>query len=111
MKCPACSAEFRLTWRRYLTAPSGHFPCPGCQRPLVGRHRWWYWPLLVLGCCACGVPCAILVGIHFGRAAALGAWIVGGLISGMPFDKYLENRFTALVAQPGRSGNRKCENP
>jgi hypothetical protein len=67
--------------------------------------------LLVLGCCAFGIPCAVLVGIHFGLAAGLGAWIVGGLISGLPFDKFLESRFAILVVQPDRPGNTNSAKP
>jgi hypothetical protein len=99
MKCPGCSADFPLTWRRYLTAPFGKFPCPCCKAGLAGRHHWWYWPLLVLGCCIFGVPFAYVAGTHFGWQSGIAAWIVGGLISGIPFDKYLESRFAILIVQ------------
>jgi len=105
MKCPACSAEFPLTWRRYLTAPLGRFPCPCCKKPLAGKHRWYYWPLMVLGCCVCGVPFAYLAGTRFGLVAGTGAGIVGGLISGIPFDNYLESRFTILVVRQDGAAN------
>lgn len=62
--------------------------------------------MLALGCCVCGVPCAYLIGIRLGPAAGLGAWIVGGVISGIPFDKYLESRFAILVVRPNRSGDK-----
>jgi hypothetical protein len=106
MKCPACSADFPLTWRRYFTAPLGRFPCPSCQKPLAGKHRWWYWPLMVLGCCVGGALFGYLAGTRFGLVAGTGAAIVGGLISGILFDKYLESRFTILVVRPDRSGDK-----
>ena len=99
MKCPGCSANFPLTWRRYVTAPSGKYRCPVCGASLRIQHQWWHRPLLSLGCCAFGVPAALIVGSYFGSWAGKGAWILGGLISGIPFDKFLESRYAILHVQ------------
>ena len=103
MKCPKCSADFPLTWRLYLKAPFGKFPYPCCKTALAGKHRWWYWPLMALGCCAFGVPFAYIAGTRFGWQVGLVAWVIGCLLSGMPFDKYLENRFAILTVRQDRS--------
>lgn len=99
MKCPECSTEFALTWRRYFTAPAGKFSCPACGITLKGKHRWWYWPLMVLGCFALGVPVACIVAKLFGFWAGVGGWMAGAFISGLPVDRFLEDRFSILQAQ------------
>lgn len=96
MKCPKCSAEFPLTWRRYFTAPLGRFPCPVCGTALQGKHLWWYWPLMLLGCLALGVPLACIIALRFGLRAGVIGWAAGAMISGFPVDKFLESRFTIL---------------
>ena len=57
---------------------------------------------MVLGCFAFGFPVACIVAIYFGWWAGIGGWIVGALISGIPFDKVLESRFAILHVQSGR---------
>jgi len=76
-----------------------------CGAALKGQHRWWYWPLMVLGCFAFGFPVACIVASYLGFGAGIGGWIVGGLISGIPFDKFLESRFSILHVQQGAAGD------
>ena len=102
MKCPGCSADCPLTWRHYVTM---RFPCPACGAALRRQHHRWYWPLMLLGCCAFGVPAAFIVGSYFGSWAGIGGWLVGGAISGIPFDKFLESRYSILHVQEGAAAN------
>jgi hypothetical protein len=76
-----------------------------CGAALKSQHHWWYWPLMVLGCFAFGVPVACIVANYFGWWAGIGGWIAGALISGVPFDKFLESRFSILHVQQGAAGN------
>ena len=95
MKCPQCNGEFPLTWARYFKAPLGRFSCPFCGAKLIGKHVWFYWPLLVLGCCVLGVPLAYLVGSHFGEIGGIAGWCLGAML-GIPIDRYLEGRFSII---------------
>jgi hypothetical protein len=70
--------------------------CPLCQTKLVGRHRWFYWPLLVLGCLVLGIPLAYLGDKSYGLVGGIAGLVAGGLIVGLPFDKYLESDFGIL---------------
>ena len=102
MKCPRCSNAFPLTWERYFKAPFGRFPCPSCGARLVGRHTWFYWPLVVLGCCALALPLGYLAGKHFGLFGCITGLVLGGLLSGIPIDRFLESRFLIIkVQKPG----------
>lgn len=96
MKCPQCNGDFLLTWKRYVKAPFGRFPCPLCHTGLIGKHHWFYWPLLFLGCCFAGIPLAYLGGMKYGFTGTLYGWIIGAVLSGVPFDKYLESKFSIL---------------
>lgn len=88
MRCPQCNNDFALTWMRYIKAPFGRFVCPSCRTPLKGKHRWFYFPMAVLGVCILGVPFGLLFGIP--------GWIVGASLSGFPFDLMLEKKFLTL---------------
>ena len=96
MKCPQCSAEFRLTWPIYIKAPFGKFTCPSCGTALAAAHHWWYWPLITLGCYALPIPAGILVANHSGFAAGVVVAGIGVAAVGLPFDKFLESRFAIL---------------
>ncbi len=96
MKCPQCDNDFSLAWRQYIKAPLGRMSCPSCHAKLVATHRWFYWPLMILGCCILGIPLAIL-GAHYGVPGALTGWFIGALGVGVPFDRFLENRFSVLM--------------
>ena len=95
MKCPQCDNDFPLTWKRYIKAPFGRMSCPSCHVKLVTTHRWCYWPLMILGCCILGIPLAIL-GANYGVAGVLTGWFIGALGVGIPFDRFLERRFSVL---------------
>jgi hypothetical protein len=111
MKCPYCSGDFLLTWERYGKAPFGRLMCPLCHTRLAGKHHWFYWPLMLLGCCTAGIPLAYLGIAKYGFTGGLAGWIIGAMLSGIPFDKYLENKFSVLEVSnressrmPGGSG-------
>lgn len=92
MKCSNCNHVFPLTWKRYFRAPFGRLRCPSCSAKLVGRHRWFYWPLVAFGACIGGFPLAYLCSSRVEHGAFMG-WIVGSILSGIPIDKYLESKF------------------
>jgi hypothetical protein len=77
-------------------APSGRFLCPSCGVRLVGKHRWFYWPLLVVGCCIMGGPLSLAGAYLCGLTGALIGGTTGCIMSGIPFDRYLEERFSVL---------------
>ncbi len=95
MKCPQCDNDFLLTWKRYIKAPLGRVSCPSCYAKLVVTHRWFYWPLMILGCCILSIPLAIF-GARYGVAGALTGWAIGAFVVGIPFDRFLEIRFSVL---------------
>lgn len=96
MTCPECNQDFTLTWSLYARAPLGRLRCPLCATGLVGRHRWFYWPLTVLGCTSLALPLGIVGARVIDHHGALVGWIIGGLTLGIPVDRYLEGRFTVL---------------
>lgn len=97
MKCPRCDETIVVTWGRYFKAPSGRFTCPACEAGLKGRHKWFYWPLLLVGCCVMGAPMAMLGHLYFKIPGAVSGWLIGAVVVGLPFDKYLENRIGVLA--------------
>ena len=88
MKCPQCTGNFPLTWRRYFGAPFGRMTCPLCKTKLIGKHRWFYWPLMLLGCWVLIVPLGMLGGAIYGPAGALTGCIVGAAVVTL-FDRFL----------------------
>ena len=105
MKCPQCDNEFLFTWKRYINAPLGRMSCPSCHAKLVCTHRWFYWPLLILGCCVLGIPLAIW-GAKYGVAGAMTGWLIGASCVGVPFDRFLEIRFSVLRMREDESSNK-----
>jgi len=51
---------------------------------------------MILGCCILGVPLTIL-GASYGVAGSLAGWFIGAFAFGIPFDKFLEIRFSVLT--------------
>jgi hypothetical protein len=92
MKCPKCNQDFEWTWQRYIKAPWGRFPCPHCHTRLIGKHRRLYWLLLILFAVIILIPINIIHNHVYGIVC----WIILILLVGLPFDKYLDNRFIEL---------------
>ncbi len=105
MKCPQCNSNFRLTWQRYTRASFGRMSCPLCQAKLFSKHRWFYWPLVVLGCCALGTPLAYLGGRRYALVGGLAGWVAGAIVIGVPFDWFLESKFSVLRIRDVKSSN------
>lgn len=80
--------------------------CPLCHTRLVGKHRWFYWPLVILGCCVMGIPLAFLGSAKYDLAGALTGWIIGALAVGIPFDKFLERKFSVLEVREEKTSNK-----
>ncbi|HUL29949.1 MAG TPA: hypothetical protein VLZ03_05790 [Thermodesulfobacteriota bacterium] len=105
MKCPQCDHDILLTWKRYTKTPLGRMSCPSCHAKLVCTHRWFYWPLMILGCCILGVPLAIL-GAKYGVTGAMVGWFIGAFGFGIPFDRFLEMRFSVLTIRRDETSNK-----
>ena len=83
--------------------------CPLCHAKLIGTHRWFYLPLMFLGCCVLGIPLALLAGAKYDGAGYLMGWIIGGFALGIPFDRFLEIRFSVLKAREKNKSNPTSE--
>jgi hypothetical protein len=44
----------------------------------------------------CGAPVGVFVGLFFGAAWGLGAFVLAGLIASTPIDRYLDERYRQL---------------
>jgi hypothetical protein len=82
--------------------------CPSCNAGLVIKHRWFYWPLMILGCCILSVPLAIL-GAKYGVAGAAMGFLIGAFGVGLPFDRFLENRFSVLRMRQDETSTKPTE--
>lgn len=97
MKCPECEESFPFTWARYMRAPLGRTSCPSCGARLVLKHRWFYWPAMVLGGALLCAPLAVLgYRLTGSMVVTMLAAGIGWLLSGVPADYYLEARFSLL---------------
>jgi len=94
MKCPQCNEEFKLSWKLYFKLPFW-FHCPNCKIKLKGKKPWFYFPLAMFGICILGIPGSIKFGIY--------GWIIGGALSGIPFDRMLENKLLTLKIKNTKS--------
>ena len=96
MKCPYCNHEFPLTWARYLGAPAGRHVCPDCRR--VSRFRWtaasWLRQLAMV--CAGAVPVGYIFYFWLGAFGDLLGVALGGLLVGLPLDKFYDGNFRKL---------------
>lgn len=96
MKCPHCHHEFRLTWKRYLWTRAGHHECPQCHQ--LSRFRFTYlyflalFPAFGLG----GFPAGFLFLILFGQNIGFIGFLLGGLLTVLPIDKFIDDRFRPL---------------
>jgi len=93
MKCPECKNIIIVTWPLYFKNPFGPKYCPNCNVSISCHHRWFYWPLLFLSFLPGGIPLSILVSYIFGNEGIIIVFIIGGLTSALPIDKYLEQKF------------------
>ena len=92
MKCPSCNQEFKLTWQIYFKAPFGKLPCPNCHTRLIGKHRKFYWPVIILFAVIISIP----IFISHNHIYGIVCWISLVLLVGLPFDRFLESRFCIL---------------
>jgi len=60
---------------------------------------------MILGCCILGIPLAIL-GAKYGVAGILTGWLIGAFGVGIPFDRFLENRFSVLRMRQDKASNK-----
>jgi uncharacterized membrane protein len=97
MKCPHCSEEFVITWKRYFKAPFGKHTCPSCRKKskLIYTKKYIFYSLL---------PTALLaaiLSILFNDLSRVNGYYhlfaIGIiLIIAFPWDKYADNHFGKL---------------
>lgn len=96
MKCPNCNNEFPLTWKRYLSGPTGTHTCPTCRR----KSRLSFTRKYVL----CSVVPTGLIAVGFAVFfwfMTKGHWTsffyaVGASLVALPLDKYCDEAFRPL---------------
>ena len=97
MKCPECQNTFALTWIRYFRSPMGRLSCPNCGVQLALKHRWFYWPAMAFSGVVLCLPLAWLgYRLTDSIVVTMAAATIGWLISGLPADRWLEERFAVL---------------
>ena len=98
MRCPECEDSFPFTWVRYMRAPLGRTCCPFCDARLVLKHRWFYWPAMVLGgALVCAAFFALGNSLTGSIVVTMAFTFLGGLLCVLPADKYLETHFSVLM--------------
>jgi hypothetical protein len=77
--------------------------CPGCGERLALKHRWFYWPAMVFGGTVLCLPLAWLgYRLTDSIVVTMSAATIGWLISGLPTDRWLEDRFAILKSLDNR---------
>jgi len=59
----------------------------------------------MLGCCALALPLGYWAGKHFGLTGCITGLVLGGLLSGIPVDRFLENRFSIIKVKKNGQAN------
>ncbi|HUK83822.1 MAG TPA: hypothetical protein VLZ12_14460 [Verrucomicrobiae bacterium] len=104
--CPYCNQRIRLTWPLYLTQPGLKHKCPHCWKvsKLSGSVSPRLWAARTGAVLLGGVPLGI-IGHQFGFLRGLICFVVGGLLTGLPVDKYFDERFRQLIEIKGEEKN------
>jgi hypothetical protein len=63
---------------------------------------------MILGCCILGIPLAI-GGAKYGVAGVLTGWLIGAFGVGIPFDRFLEIKFSVLRMRQDETSNKPTE--
>jgi hypothetical protein len=75
----------------------GRMSCPSCGVRLAMKHRWFYWPAMVLSGIVLCVPLSLLAyRLTDSMVVTMLAATIGWILSGLPADKYLEANFAIL---------------
>lgn len=72
-------------------------PCPLCGARLRLKHCWFYWLFLALVTFGVSTPLTLFGVLRYGLLAGALMGILGGLVVGLPLDKYMESRFAIVV--------------
>jgi hypothetical protein len=96
MKCPYCNHEFPLTWKRYWLSPAGRHVCPGCHQPSRFRITAMSWLRNLIAIGIGGIPAGLILHFWLGGRWWFAGWILGGLLTGVPIDKFMDERFRKL---------------
>lgn len=111
LRCPGCSAGYRMTWPRYLKSWERR-ACDGCGTPVKVRKNAKYWGTLAIA--SCGLVLGVLavaltttIAMHGGNVYEAWArtldsgWLLPGLVVllvlGLVIDRVLETRYGELV--------------
>ena len=96
MKCPYCDHEFPLTWKRYWQSPTGRHECPSCHQRSRLRPTPGSWIRIFLGVSVGGIPAGWLMHLWFGRVGWIGGWLLGAFLTGVPLDRYFDDKVRRL---------------
>jgi hypothetical protein len=96
--CPYCQQQITLTWKRYLTEPGLKHKCPHCKRisRVDGTASFKLWTIRFCGVLLGAIPLAI-IGFQFGELANVIGFVIGGLATGLPIDKYCDEKYRQLL--------------
>jgi hypothetical protein len=103
--CPYCRERMQLTWKRYFAEPGLRHQCTYCGKVsrVDGALSPKLWALRSFGTLVGGLPVAI-IGSQFGRLPCLVGFILGSLATGIPIDKYLDERHRQLTGIEDEKG-------
>ena len=102
--CPYCQQPIALTWKRYFTEPALKHTCPHCGKisRVDGETSLKLWTARSCGVLLGSIPVAI-VGFQYGLVPGIVGVAVGGAITGLPIDKYLDGKYRRLIPISGQS--------
>jgi hypothetical protein len=85
-----------MTWERYLRAPTGRHVCPACQRK--SRFTVTIASMLRTFAMVCigAIPFGLIFWFFVSHQAAVAGGTLGGLLTGIPLDKFYEGHFRKL---------------
>ncbi|MGM0442440.1 MAG: hypothetical protein ACQEQC_08495 [Elusimicrobiota bacterium] len=63
---------------------------------------------MIFGICVLGVPLAIF-GSRYGISGALTGWVIGAIGIGIPFDRFLEIKFSVLKKRKEKTSNNSID--
>ena len=97
MKCPYCTVEFPLTWKRYAKAPFGKHTCPSCKKQSRLRYTTKY-VLCAMLPIALFAGCLTFLFLHYSGGKDYTVLLAIGiaLAVGLPLDRYCDDKFKNL---------------
>lgn len=111
MKCPYCSKNVVLTWKRYWSTPLGKHGCPECRKEFRLKHSLvYYWTIFSI---------AIVMGLFFpvfrnyfslDLLPAAVVYIVSCLVILIPVDRWVDDKLRGTVKIKTEGNNIEVRN-